>query len=74
MLSVGYWQDIQKFYHIHSFYETIECGKEITTVAADCGEGWLLPAEMVSLIRHGCSGVILCHPSDVCPITSLGRP
>lgn len=37
------------------------------------GEGWLLTAEMIELIEHGASGIVLCSPFGCLPNHVIGK-
>jgi len=43
-------------------FEEAEHGKEVITLSAQFGEGWLLPAEIVSFAKQGVNNVISLQP------------
>ncbi|KAA6347540.1 R-phenyllactate dehydratase activator [termite gut metagenome] len=50
------------FTPIANIFEEAENGKEIVTLSAQFGEGWLLPAEIVSFAKEGTNNVISLQP------------
>jgi predicted CoA-substrate-specific enzyme activase len=50
------------FTPITNIFEEAEHGKEIITLSAQFGEGWLLPAEIVSFAKEGTNNVISLQP------------
>jgi predicted nucleotide-binding protein (sugar kinase/HSP70/actin superfamily) len=50
------------FTPIANIFEEAEHGKEIVTLSAQFGEGWLLPAEIVSFAKGGTNNVISLQP------------
>ncbi|KAA6322301.1 2-hydroxyisocaproyl-CoA dehydratase activator, partial [termite gut metagenome] len=50
------------FTPIANIFEEAEHGKEIVTLSAQFGEGWLLPAEIVSFAKEGTNNVISLQP------------
>lgn len=45
-----------------NIFSEAEDAKEVITLSAQFGEGWLLPAEIVSFARHGVNSVISLQP------------
>lgn len=45
-----------------NIYREAEGAKEVVSLAAQFGEGWLLPAEIVSMMREGVKNVISLQP------------
>ncbi|MBN1414187.1 MAG: 2-hydroxyacyl-CoA dehydratase [Bacteroidales bacterium] len=50
------------FIPITDIFEESENGKEIVSLAAQFGEGWLLPAEIVSFAKQGINNVLSLQP------------
>ena len=53
------------FKHYNPFndiFETANNGKEVISLSAQFGEGWLLPGEIVSFAKHGINNVISLQP------------
>ena len=48
--------------HLTTFFETANNGKEVISLSAQFGEGWLLPGEIVSFAKHGINNVISLQP------------
>lgn len=46
----------------HNIFEQAEHGKEVISLSAQFGEGWLLPAEVVTYARMGVNNVISLQP------------
>ena len=52
-----------KFYKPEQDIKTIsEYAKDIVSLSAQFGEGWLLPAEVIAFIKDGCNNVISMQP------------
>ncbi len=52
-----------KYYNPFSdIFNEAEMAKEVITLNAQFGEGWLLPAEIISFARHGVNSVISLQP------------
>jgi predicted nucleotide-binding protein (sugar kinase/HSP70/actin superfamily) len=54
--------EFQYFVPITDIFEEAENGKEIVSLAAQFGEGWLLPAEIVSFAKQGINNVLSLQP------------
>ena len=50
------------FTPIEDIFELANDGKNIINMAAQFGEGWLLPAEVVNFAKHGIENVISLQP------------
>lgn len=50
------------FVPFHNIYEQAEHGREVISLSAQFGEGWLLPAEIVTFAREGVNNVISLQP------------
>ncbi|KAA6307441.1 R-phenyllactate dehydratase activator, partial [termite gut metagenome] len=50
------------FTPLTNIFKEAEHGKEIITLSAQFGEGWLLPAEIVSFVKEGTNNVISLQP------------
>jgi predicted CoA-substrate-specific enzyme activase len=50
------------FTPLTNIFEEAENGKEIVSLAAQFGEGWLLPAEIVSFAKQGINNVLSLQP------------
>lgn len=50
------------FRPFHDIFHTAENGKEVMTLSAQFGEGWLLPAEIVTFAKEGVNHVISLQP------------
>ena len=52
-----------KFYKPEPDIKTIsEYAKDIISLSAQFGEGWLLPAEVIAFIKDGCNNVVSLQP------------
>ena len=47
---------------LHDIFEEAESGRDILTLNAQFGEGWLLPAEVAEFAKHGVNHVISLQP------------
>jgi predicted nucleotide-binding protein (sugar kinase/HSP70/actin superfamily) len=56
-----------------TIHELAEKGAEILSLANQCGEGWLLTAEMVELIEHGVPNIICAQPFACLPNHVTGK-
>ncbi len=54
-------------------YELSEYASDILSLCNSMGEGWLLTAEMVELIRHGCPNVVCTQPFACLPNHVVGK-
>ena len=54
--------EFRYFTPFHDIFESAENGKEIITLSAQFGEGWLLPAEIVSFAKSEVNNVISLQP------------
>lgn len=50
------------FTPFHNIYEQAERGKEVISLSAQFGEGWLLPAEVVTFAHTGVNNVVSLQP------------
>ena len=50
------------FTPFHNIYEQAERGREVISLSAQFGEGWLLPAEIVTFARTGVNNVVSLQP------------
>ena len=55
-------ESFQYFTPIEDIYELANNGKEVINMAAQFGEGWLLPAEMIGFAKAGIDNVISLQP------------
>lgn len=54
-------------------YELAEYASEILSLCNSMGEGWLLTAEMVELIRSGCPNIVCAQPFACLPNHVVGK-
>lgn len=54
------------------FYDLKQCGEEIINEFYNIGDGWLIAAETVDLIKHGFDHVLLVHPFG-CLVSHVGE-
>ena len=54
-------------------YELGRYGEEILSLCNSMGEGWLLTAEMVELIRHGAPNIVCAQPFACLPNHVVGK-
>ena len=54
-------------------YELAEYASEILSLCNSMGEGWLLTAEMVELIRSGCPNIVCTQPFACLPNHVVGK-
>lgn len=62
-----------RFSPIHTIDELAEKGSDIVSLANQAGEGWLLTAEMVSLLESGVNSVICVQPFACLPNHITGK-
>ena len=53
--------------------ELVEKAAEVTSIGVQAGEGWLLTAEILELIKQGCPNVICAQPFACLPNHVTGR-
>ncbi len=63
----------QRFHPPADIYELAEYASEILSLCNSMGEGWLLTAEMVELIRSGCPNVVCTQPFACLPNHVVGK-
>ncbi len=63
----------QRFSPPADIYELAEYASEILSLCNSMGEGWLLTAEMVELIRSGCPNVVCTQPFACLPNHVVGK-
>ncbi len=63
----------QRFEPPADIYELADYASEILSLCNSMGEGWLLTAEMVELIRHGCPNVVCAQPFACLPNHVVGK-
>ncbi len=63
----------QRFNPPADIYELAEYASEILSLCNSMGEGWLLTAEMVELIRSGCPNVVCTQPFACLPNHVVGK-
>lgn len=61
------------FHAPHSFEEGRVRAEEVISLGVKMGEGWLLPAEIISLISHGVNHVICTQPFGCLPNHIAGK-
>ena len=62
-----------RFHPPADIYELAEYASEILSLCNSMGEGWLLTAEMVELIRSGCPNVVCTQPFACLPNHVVGK-
>ncbi len=63
----------QRFEPPTDIYELSEYASSILSLCNSMGEGWLLTAEMVELIRNGCPNVVCTQPFACLPNHVVGK-
>ncbi len=63
----------QRFEPPANIYELAEYASEILSLCNSMGEGWLLTAEMVELIRSGCPNIVCTQPFACLPNHVVGK-
>ncbi len=63
----------QRFHPPADIYELADYASEILSLCNSMGEGWLLTAEMVELIRSGCPNVVCTQPFACLPNHVVGK-
>ncbi len=63
----------QRFEVQADIYELAEYASEILSLCNSMGEGWLLTAEMVELIRTGCPNIVCTQPFACLPNHVVGK-
>ncbi len=63
----------QRFHPPADIYELAGYASEILSLCNSMGEGWLLTAEMVELIRSGCPNVVCTQPFACLPNHVVGK-
>ena len=62
-----------RFHPPADIYELADYASEILSLCNSMGEGWLLTAEMVELIRSGCPNVVCTQPFACLPNHVVGK-
>ena len=62
-----------RFHPPASIYELADYASEVLSLCNSMGEGWLLTAEMVELIRSGCPNVVCTQPFACLPNHVVGK-
>ncbi|MCD8316085.1 MAG: acyl-CoA dehydratase activase-related protein, partial [Eggerthellaceae bacterium] len=62
-----------RFKPVTGIYELAGYAEEILSLCNSMGEGWLLTAEMVELIREGTPNVVCCQPFACLPNHVVGK-
>ena len=62
-----------RFHPPADIYELADYASEILSLCNSMGEGWLLTAEMVELIRSGCPNVVCTQPFAYLPNHVVGK-
>ncbi|WP_241157092.1 2-hydroxyacyl-CoA dehydratase [Adlercreutzia sp. ZJ304] len=63
----------QRFHPPADIYELAEYASQILSLCNSMGEGWLLTAEMVELIRSGCPNIVCTQPFACLPNHVVGK-
>ncbi len=63
----------QRFEPVTDIYELAEYAEQILSLCNSMGEGWLLTAEMVELIRNGCPNIVCAQPFACLPNHVVGK-
>ncbi|WP_241157307.1 2-hydroxyacyl-CoA dehydratase [Adlercreutzia sp. ZJ242] len=63
----------QRFEPAADIYELAEYASQILSLCNSMGEGWLLTAEMVELVRNGCPNVVCTQPFACLPNHVVGK-
>ena len=63
----------QRFEPPASIFELAEYASQILSLCNSMGEGWLLTAEMVELVRSGCPNVVCTQPFACLPNHVVGK-
>lgn len=62
-----------RFGDIHDFEELVEQAESTVSIANQAGEGWLLTAEMISLLESGVNNVLCIQPFACLPNHVTGK-
>ncbi|NGM17871.1 CoA activase [Eggerthellaceae bacterium zg-893] len=62
-----------RFHEPADIYELADYASEILSLCNSMGEGWLLTAEMVELVRSGCPNVVCTQPFACLPNHVVGK-
>ncbi len=62
-----------RFHHEASIHELAEKASQVLSVANQCGEGWLLTAEMIELIENNVPNIICAQPFACLPNHVTGK-
>ncbi len=63
----------QRFEPPADIYELADYAEQVLSLCNSMGEGWLLTAEMVELIRNGCPNVVCAQPFACLPNHVVGK-
>ncbi len=63
----------QRFEPVTDIYELADYAQQILSLCNSMGEGWLLTAEMVELIRNGCPNIVCAQPFACLPNHVVGK-
>ena len=63
----------QRFQPVTDIYELADYAEQILSLCNSMGEGWLLTAEMVELIREGTPNVVCAQPFACLPNHVVGK-
>ena len=63
----------QRFEPVTDIYELADYAEQILSLCNSMGEGWLLTAEMVELIRNGCPNIVCAQPFACLPNHVVGK-
>ncbi len=55
------------------FEEIIEQGKRVIDLGVKMGEGWVIPAEMLTYYQHGVSNIVCAQPFGCLPNHIVGK-
>lgn len=63
----------KRFNPLHKIKDVANHTKDIISLGNQTGEGWLLPGEMIELVRSGCNNVVCMQPFGCLPNHILGK-
>ena len=63
----------KRFHANRSIYDIARLAERLTPLASSCGEGWLLPGEMMELIEEGTPNIVVASPFACLPNHTLGK-
>jgi predicted nucleotide-binding protein (sugar kinase/HSP70/actin superfamily) len=63
----------KRFDGVHDIWDLARHTETLTPLGSSCGEGWLLPGEMMALIESGTPNIICASPFACLPNHTMGK-